>query len=134
MKELLLPARTFNSLLLAILVAGVTGFTNLIFVISVAVLIFGNSFLFQYFVLHWALKQDPGNVSRSKFLFYWTLTAIIAILSSILLLSSINWNGSLEQIKTMFYIGSAAYIATSAAFVGGLATYLAFKRHGSLAK
>lgn len=132
MKELFLPVRTAYALICALLVAGVTGFTTPIFVINAAVLIFANSFVFQYFVLHWAMKQMEEHKKRLKFLLMWTVATSIASVSAALFLLNIDWTAELEQVRTSFVGGAIAYTAAAAAFVGGSMARRAFTKHGGL--
>ena len=132
MKELFLPVRSIYTVLFALLAAGATGFTSPTFVICVAILIFGNSFVFQYFVLHWALKKMTEHRARLKFLLMWMIAMTIAIASSILFLVGIDWTAEIEQIKANFFDGTVIYTVAAAAYVGGSMTRRAFTKHGGL--
>lgn len=132
MKELFLPSRAVYALICALLVAGVTEFTTPIFVIGAVVLIFGNSFIFQYYVIHWAMNQMSVHKVRVKFLLMWLVATLIASVTAALFLLNIDWTAEMEQIKTSFYGGMIMYIAAAAAFVGGSMARRAFTKHGGL--
>lgn len=132
MNELFLPTRAVYAFICALLLAGVTGLTATVFLIGATALVFANSFVFQYVVVHWTMKQISAHKVRAKFLLLWLVATSVAAVSAALFLLGIDWGEDLEKIKMSFYSGTILFVAAAAAFVGGSMARRAFTKHGGL--
>ena len=130
-KELFLATRTLYTVGLAMMVSQASGF-GLSFALTVGLLIFVNSFVFQYFVLHWALKQEARKKVKLQVMFIWLMVTLVVTIATVFFIASIDWAGEAEQVKLMFYSGVLTYVTAAAAFVGGAMTRRSFEKHGTL--
>ena len=97
------------------------------------VLVFGLSFVWQYFVLHFGLK--PLTVkSRRVTIALVMVFASVVIFWSLYGLASFDWaqNKDLNTLLNDFGWTMGTYLSTSGLFVGGACTRRAFKQYNAL--
>lgn len=134
-KELFLVRRVILSALCVIAARSMMGFGSLSSMTVLFGLIFGFSFLFQYFVLHFALKQvTPTPMGRLVFLICWAVLSLGVASWAMYEMATFDW---LQQVDTETivrqYIWRITVFQTAAAsFVGGSCARVAFDRHGQL--
>ena len=136
LKEFHLIARTIHSFFAVLVFTGVTGLSFSVAMLGIGALIFANSFLFQYFVLHFALKKVTVTPrGRLYFLIGWWIFCVAGILGSTLMipqLQDLELYASTEEFSRKGALWGSIFIAFSAAFVAMTCARRTFTRHGLL--
>lgn len=137
LKELHLVARTIYTFVSVLALSAVTGLSlggNLMF--GIGVLIFINSFVFQYFVLHWALKNVVTTPrGRNLFLLGWLIAVLVGIVLSSMMIPSITEIVRAVDPDPLLHQAAwwgSSFVAFSAAFVALTCTRRTWTRHGKL--
>lgn len=136
LKEFHLVARTIYSFIAVLALTGVTGLSFSMAMLGIGFLIFANSFLFQYYVLHFALKKVVTTPrGRLFFLIGWWVFCIVGIAGSAMMippLEDLGLYASAEEYLKKAALWSSVFTAFSAAFVAMTCARRAFTRHGAL--
>jgi hypothetical protein len=134
-KELHLMARTLYTFVAVWALSGITRLGLGGTAIVLGVVIFMSSFMFQYYVLHFALKNISTRRNRAWFLVGWTVTCLSGVVITTLMMPTIqdfDQYGSVEALAHAMSLWASAYAAFSAAFVALTCTRRAWTRHGGL--
>ncbi len=135
-KELHLVARAIYTLVAVLCFSTLSGFSFTTSFMAVGILIFLNSFMFQYFVLHWAMKNVVATV-RGRLWFLigtWIVTLAGLVVTTIMIPSfeSIDRYPSAEAFLKACVGWGAVYVIFATLFVALTCTRRAFDRHGGL--
>ncbi len=136
-KELHLTARIICSFLAVMAFTWATGLGYSMMSVGVGTVIFVNSFVFQYFVLHFALKKI-ATTPRDRWLFlaWWFFFCMTGLTGAVLMIpqfQNIALYASVEDFARKSSLWGTVFIAFSAAFVALVCTQRTFSRHGLLA-
>lgn len=139
LKEFHLVARTIYSFLAVLAFMGVTGLSFSMVMLKVGLLVFVNSFLLQYFVLHSALKKITVTPrGRLFFLIGWWVFCVAGIVGSAMMtpqLQDLYLNASIEDVEEFSgkaVLWSSVFIVFSAALVAMDCARRAFTRYEAL--
>jgi len=135
LKELHLIARTIYTFVAVFAFSGLAGlgFGNVIW--SLGVIIFMSSFFFQYWVIHFALKNLTTPKGRAWFLLAWAVTCFAALVSVTMMMPSFSdlpEYGSVEALAGAMTLWGAVYATFAAALVALTCARRAWTRHGQL--
>ncbi|MFA5132237.1 MAG: hypothetical protein WC444_02835 [Candidatus Paceibacterota bacterium] len=135
-KELHLVARILYSFLATLALSGVTGLALSGALAFIGVLIFFNSFVFQYFVLHFALKEVAVTKrARLLFLIGWLVICLAGLVGSGLMIpqmKDLELYASVEEFARTSTLWACVFSAFGAALVALTCTRRAWTRHGQL--
>lgn len=132
-KELHLIARAIHTFIAVWALAGITGVGLGDMALMFGVIIFTSSFMFQYYVLHFALKNIATPKNRAWFLVGWLVICLSGVVVTILMMPTIqdfDRYGSVEALARAMALWASIYAGFSAAFVALACTRRAWTRHG----
>jgi hypothetical protein len=135
LKELHLVARTIYTFVAVFAFSGLAGlgFGDVIW--TLGVIIFVSSFFFQYWVLHYALKNLNTVQKRLWFLIAWITGSLAGIVIITLMMPTFSDLGQYESVEALAHVMAlwgSGYAAFSAAIVAATCARRAWTRHGSL--
>lgn len=134
-KELHLMARTLYTFVAVWALSGITRLGLGGTAIVLGVVIFMSSFMFQYYVLHFALKNIVTTRNRLWFLVGWALVCFTGVVFTTLMMPTIDDFPKYETAEALardMSLWGSLYASFSAAFVALTCTRRAWTRHGGL--
>ena len=136
LKELNLLPRTIYMVALTTLFNLLTGFSSTSLLVGVGALIFFNSFLIEYYVLHFALKNVADTkVGRNKILFIWAIICLVIVVFAGNMMPNLKQLSAYENTQTFLIeisIWSTLFLAFGTALVAIACTRRSFERYGGL--
>jgi hypothetical protein len=137
LKELHLVSRIFYTFIATLALSSLAGIEiNPAGLFMAGALIFLNSFMFEYYVLHFALKNVVKTPrGRIFFLLGWAVACIGGVVLSVIEVPSIKTAityASVEDFKKSYFFWLGNFMVFSSAFVAFTCARRAFTRHGSL--
>jgi hypothetical protein len=137
LKELHLIARTIYTFVAVLVLSAITGLSitgNLM--LSLGTLIFLNSFMFQYFVLHWALKNFVTTQrGRAWFLLAWMMIVAIGIIVTSMMIPTVREifdSPDPDALMRQAVGWGSLFAALSSALVAATCARRSFTQHGAL--
>lgn len=135
LKEFHLIARAIYTIATTLLFSSMSGLTLMTTFVSVGAIIFFMSFMWQYYVIHFAMKNVVKPRNRVLFLIGWWFVTVGSICLSVYMIPTFSdlprFDSKEDLIRTMTMWGSI-FITASSAFVAMTCARRAFTRHGAL--
>lgn len=134
-RELHLVARTLYTLAAVFAFSGLNGFTFLTGLMTIGWIIFLSSFMWQYYVLHFALQNISSTRGRLLFLIGWCLVTLAGVVFAAIMTPTLaelnNYESEDAFLKSAAFWGSI-FVSFSGAFVAFACVRRAWTRYGQL--
>jgi hypothetical protein len=135
-KELHLVARVIYTVLITLFFSGISGFGFATSFMGIGWVVFGMSFVFQYYVLHFMLKQSAATTrGRLYILIGWFVVSVVGMLTAAYMTPSLTELGQYESDSVFLHkvaLWGSIFAAFGSAFVAMTCARRAFTRHGGL--